>query len=136
MQKRILDVQRLRQIPRQFSWVDQRLTRNHLLEKSSAPSWGLYLLLVTVGDQQGLSYYSDRSIQRYLSLSEVELNQCREELQRHGFIAYEAPLYQVLDLEMHCGTRVPPPWPVGLRQEDGQSRSIGEVLQKMMGGVQ
>jgi hypothetical protein len=27
--------------------------------KACAPAWALYLVLVTVGDKQGLSYYSD-----------------------------------------------------------------------------
>lgn len=134
MQKRLLDAQRLRQMPRQFSWVDQRLTREHHLEHCSARSWGLYLLLVTVGDHQGLSYYSDRSVRQMLCLTGQELDSCRQELQREGVLAYESPLYQVLDLRPRfCGMTMP--LPDGDRQPDGQSRAIGEVLQKWMGGT-
>jgi hypothetical protein len=124
--------QRLRQLPRQFSWVDQRLVRDHLLERCPAPAWGLYLLLIAAGDAQGLSYYSDASIQRRLSLSITELTQARTQLQQQGFIAFEAPLYQVLDL---APQRLGPIFPAGSRSSDGQSRSIGEVLHQMLGGA-
>ena len=124
--------QRLRQLPRQFSWVDQRLVRDHLLERCPAPAWGLYLLLVAAGDAQGLSYYSDASVQRRLSLSVAELIQARTQLQQQGFIAYEAPLYQVLGL---TSQRTGPIFSSGARSPDGQARSIGEVLQQMLGGA-
>ena len=57
-------------------------------------------MLVTVGDEHGLSYYADRTLARLLSLSEEALGQARRELLAAGLIAYEAPLYQVLGLEV------------------------------------
>lgn len=133
MQKRLLDAQRLRQMPRQFSWIDQRLIRDRHIERCSARSWGLYLMLVSVGDAQGLSFYSDRSIQRLLSLTPQELAICREELQREKLLAYEAPLYQVLDLQPRfCGMSLP--LPSEQRMVDGESRTAGEVFQKWLGG--
>jgi hypothetical protein len=60
---------------------------------------GLYLLLVTVADSQGLSYYSDKTAARLLGLNEVDLRQARHNLVHAGLIAYQAPLYQVLSLE-------------------------------------
>ena len=53
--KRVLCPERLRQIPAQFSWVDHRLVREHYLERCDPPAMALYLFLVTVGDEQGLS---------------------------------------------------------------------------------
>lgn len=132
LHKHPLCPQRLRQLPLQFSWVDQRLVRDHLLERCPAPAWGLYLLLIAAGDAQGLSYYSDASIQRRLSLSLTELTQARTQLQQQGFIAYEAPLYQVLDL---APQRPAPIFPASARCSDGQVRSIGEVVQQMLGGL-
>lgn len=67
--------------------------------KASAPAWALYLVLVTVGDQQGLSYYSDRTLARLLSLSAEGLAEARRQLLAAEMIAYAAPLYQVLGLE-------------------------------------
>jgi hypothetical protein len=97
--KRLLCPQRLRRIPRQFSWIDQNLVREHYLERLSCEALALYLLLVTVADAQGLSYYSDRSVCRLLSLSSPVLEQARSALSRAGLIAYQAPLYQVLSLD-------------------------------------
>jgi hypothetical protein len=98
--KRLLCPQRVRRVPRQFSWIDQRLVRDgHISRCDGVQALGLYLLLVTVADSQGLSYYSDKTAARLLSLSEVELRQARANLLNAGLIAYQAPLYQVLSLE-------------------------------------
>jgi hypothetical protein len=59
----------------------------------------LYLLLVTVGDAEGLSYYSEAKIAELLSMSRDELIEARRQLMAAGLIAYERPLYQVLSLE-------------------------------------
>ena len=89
----------MRRVPPQFSWVDHRLVRGNYLMKASAPAWALYLVLVTVGDERGLSYYADRTLARLLSLHEESITEARRQLIEAGVIAYEAPLYQVLGLE-------------------------------------
>jgi hypothetical protein len=99
MQKHLIDPVRRRHVPRQFSWVDHRLIRGNHLPKASAPAWALYLVLVTAGDEQGLSYYADRTLTRLLHLSEEGLIEARRQLVQAGVIAYAAPLYQVLGLE-------------------------------------
>lgn len=75
------------------------MVRGHHLMKATAPAWALYLVLVTVGDEHGLSYYSERTLARLLSLSEPGVAEARRQLIQAGVIAYEAPLYQVLGLE-------------------------------------
>ena len=97
--KRVLCPERLRQIPAQFSWVDHRLVREHYLERCDPSAMALYLFLVTVGDERGLSYYSDATLVRCLSMSAVRLGQARGDLVRLGLIAYQRPLYQVLSLD-------------------------------------
>jgi hypothetical protein len=57
------------------------------------------LVLVTVGDEHGLSYYSDKTLVRLLKLSAEELSQARRELVMAEVLVYESPLYQVLSLE-------------------------------------
>ena len=99
IQKRLLNPQRCRRVPRQFSWVDQRLVRDSYLTRCSTQALALYLLLVTVADAQGLSYYSDKTITQWLSLDTHALNQARQQLLRLGLIAFERPLYQVLALD-------------------------------------
>ena len=67
--KRVLCPERLRQIPSQFSWVDHRLVRDHYLERCDTLAAALYLFLITVADEHGLSYYSDAALVRGLSMA-------------------------------------------------------------------
>ena len=61
MDKRPISPAKLRRVPQQFSWVDQRLVRERYIDQLSPPACALYLFLVTVADAQGLSFYADRS---------------------------------------------------------------------------
>jgi hypothetical protein len=97
--KRVLVRERVRRIPAQFSWLDQRLVRDRHIERCDSAACALYLFLVTVADAQGLSYYSEASITKRLSMEPARLAQARADLVRLGLIAYEAPLYQVLALD-------------------------------------
>ena len=56
-------------------------------------------MLVTVGDEHGLSYYSDATLGRLLSLPADEVAAARGQLVAAALIAHEAPLYQVLALD-------------------------------------
>ena len=56
-------------------------------------------MLVTVGDEHGLSYYGDGTLGRMLSLTDAEVAAARAQLVTADVIAYEKPLYQVLLLE-------------------------------------
>ena len=68
----------------------------------------MYLFLVSVGDEQGLSYYSDASVCSHLNFCGEQLRQARRQLLERTLIAWEAPLYQVLrvqasDKASRCG---------------------------------
>jgi hypothetical protein len=97
--KRVLCEQRLRHIPAQFSWIDQRLVFEGHLARCDAHAAALYLFLLTVADAQGLSYWGDARVMRMLSTTNARLARAREDLLRLGLIAYERPLYQVLALD-------------------------------------
>jgi hypothetical protein len=99
IEKHLLCPERVRRVPPHFSWVDHRLVRDHHLRRADAKAWALYLVLVTVGDEHGLSYYSDGSLGRLLSLPAAEVVAARGQLVAASLIAYEAPLYQVLALD-------------------------------------
>ena len=99
MHKRPISSAKLRQVPQQFSWVDQRLVRERYIDQLSPQACALYLLLVTVADAQGLSYYADPSLCQRLSLTSTELHQARQALITLGLVAYQRPLYQVLALD-------------------------------------
>jgi hypothetical protein len=89
----------LRRVPNQFSWVDQRLVREHWIDHLSHEACALYLFLVTVADAQGLSYYAEASLCHRLSMTSTELHQARQALIQRGLVAYQHPLYQVLALD-------------------------------------
>jgi len=99
MHKRPLSPSKLRRVPQQFSWVDQRLVRERYIDQLSPQACALYLFLVTVADVQGLSYYADPSLCQRLSLTGPELQQARQALITRGLVAYQRPLYQVLALD-------------------------------------
>lgn len=128
--KRPIRPDRLRQVPPSFSWLDHRLVRNNYLQGCDHSALALYLFLVTVGDAQGLSYYSDGSIGRYLNMTAQELAAARAQLQKADLIAYRKPLYQVLALEPDkvADSRSGKP--------QGQARSASEILGQIMPGGQ
>lgn len=121
MKKRVLNPQRLRKVPPQFSWIDHRLVREDYFLRCDHPAWALYLFLTSVADAQGLSYYSDASLMRRLQMDSLLLHASRQQLIGVGLIAYEKPLYQVLSLEPVSSARS------GLL-------SVGELLRRAMGG--
>jgi len=90
--------ERVRHLPHQFSWIDQRFVREHYIELCDHSTLALYLFLVTVSDAQGLSYYGDATLCERLNLPPEGLARARHWLQHLGLIAYEKPLYQVLPL--------------------------------------
>ena len=99
MHKRPISFPKLRTVPKQFSWVDQRLVRERYIDQLSPPACALYLFLVTVADAQGLSFYADLSLCQRLSLTSLALHQARQALIARGLVAYQRPLYQVLALD-------------------------------------
>jgi hypothetical protein len=112
MDKRPLSLAKLRRVPRQFSWVDQRLVRERYIDQLSHAACTLYLFLVTVADAQGLSYYADTSLCQRLSLTSTALHQARQALITRGLVAYQRPLYQVLALDAAPHEAMPSATPV------------------------
>jgi hypothetical protein len=99
MHKRPISFPKLRKVPKQFSWVDQRLVRDGYIEQLSHEACALYLFLVTVADAQGLSFYSELSLCRRLSMDHLALHRARQALIQCDLVAYDTPLYQVLALD-------------------------------------
>jgi hypothetical protein len=127
--KRILCPERLRQVPPQFSWIDHRLVRDKHIAGRSTEALALYLLLVTVADGQGLSYYSDAGIGRLLPLDGPALDRARQELIRAGLIGYEKPLYQVLSLDKSDSVTARFAETSGPR--GGAPQTLGQILQRL-----
>ena len=91
--------ERIRKVPKHFSWIDHRLVRDRHIENCSHASAALYLFLVTVGDAKGLSYYGEKSILKHLCMDQSVLEAARANLIKIGLIAWQKPLYQVLSLD-------------------------------------
>jgi hypothetical protein len=131
IKKRILCPERLRRIPGQFSWVDQRLVRDRYLQRCDHGALALYLVLVTVADAEGLSYYSDDTLQRLLNMEPAQLLSARHQLCQAGMLVYDKPLYQVLSLELPLeasGVREP-------AARSGQSMPVADILRRIVGGA-
>lgn len=113
-------------MPRQFSWIDQRLVRDRHIKGRTPQALALYLFLCTVADAQGASYYSDSTAAGMLGFCSTELRTARAELVAARLIAYSPPFYQVLSLEpAEVAAKEPEP-------RVGEERSIGEILRSMM----
>lgn len=157
IQKHPIRPDRIREIPKNFSWIDRRIIREKYLEKINVKATALYLVLVSVGDRYGLSYYSEPSLSRLLRLSRDHLHQARQELIDANLIAYEKPLYQVLCLERknlvllpissRKGTSSPPPAQTNQKtsrqgahsfpgKPSCETKSIAEVLNQIVKGDQ
>lgn len=129
--KRLLCPARVRRIPRQFSWVDQRLVRDEIIGRCGSDALALYLFLITVADAKGLSYYSDQAVVSRLSFDAGRLRKARRELMQVDLIAFEKPIYQVLGLDslrpLTPPNRTRSPCTTG-------PVAIGEILRRALGG--
>lgn len=117
VEKRILAPGHLRRLRDGFSWIDRRFVNEGVIERLSQAEILLYFFLVAVADRHGLSYWSDMRVAALLGLAAGELAGARRGLIEHGLVAYERPLYQVLDL--------PAP------KRTGEAASVGQILRQI-----
>lgn len=123
---------RVRKVPKSFSWIDHRLVSDRHIERCSHPAAALYLFLVCVGDDKGLSYYGDKSIMKKLSMDNRTLQDARSELIRNGLLAWQKPIYQVLCLvPAHLPARALQ-WQAGKHSGAGSAISLGDILKNTM----
>ncbi|MFO7558390.1 MAG: hypothetical protein R6X10_06135 [Desulfobacterales bacterium] len=114
---------RVRKVPKSFSWIDHRLVSDKYIDRFSHTAATLYLFLVCVADDKGLSYYGDQTIMGKLSMDLQTLQNARSALILHGLIAWQKPLYQVLCLE---------PVVVEQKRRQGTTMKLGDILKKAM----
>jgi hypothetical protein len=126
--KPILCPERLRHVPRQFSWIDQRLVRDRHIQGRSPQALALYLFLCTVADAQGASYYSDTTTGKLLSFSSAQLREARAELVSAGLVAHRPPFYQILSLEPKPAA----PPAAAAQPRTGEVRSAADILRAIM----
>ncbi len=126
--KPILCPERLRHVPRQFSWIDQRLVRDRHIQNRSPQALALYLFLCTVADAQGASYYSDSAVGKLLAFSSAQLREARAELIAAGLIAHQSPFYQILSLEPKPAAPLAPTPP----PRAGEVLTAADILRAIM----
>ena len=112
---------RVRKVPQSFSWIDHRLVRDGYIERCSHTAGLLYLFLVCVGDDKGLSYYGDHTLMKTLSMDQNLFEKARSDLVRMGLLAWQTPLYQVLSLE-----------PLEKSRRNGTSMMLGDILKNAL----
>lgn len=132
--KHVICPQRLRKVPKKFSWVDHRLVRDGYIKGVSHEALALYLFLVTVSDAEGLSYYSDGAIYEYLGMDANVLGRSRRELCSVEFIVYQRPLYQVLSIDKPFIPSVPAK--LSDSRRGSEALSIKDIFAKIAGGEQ
>lgn len=123
VQKHPIYPDRIRKVPKQFSWLDHRLVRDRHIDHCSHQAAALYLFLVTVADAKGLSYYSDHSLSKRLAMDQSTLTKARKELIRMDLIAYKSPLYQVLPLDIERQETT--------KRSTGQLHSLGQIFKQI-----
>jgi hypothetical protein len=90
---------RRRSIRGSFSWIDHCFLREGFDQGLSRLEKLLYFILVAVSNKDGVSFYSDARLAELLDIRfPHELEAARNELVARDLIAYEAGIYQVLDL--------------------------------------
>jgi len=114
----------VRTVPKSFSWIDHRLVSDRHIERCSHAAGILYLFLVCVSDEKGLSYYGDQAIAKKLSMDADTFEKVRSDLVHMGLVAWQKPLYQVLCLK-----------PVRQDRGRGSIMGLGDILKKAVEGA-
>jgi hypothetical protein len=90
---------RIRSICGSFSWIDHRFFRQGFDQGLTRMEKLLYLVLIAVSNQDGVSFYSDERLGEILDIRHRhELTGARDELVARDLIAFRDGVYQVLDL--------------------------------------
>lgn len=90
---------RIRKVPKSFSWIDHRLVREKHIDQCTHTQSASSMVLACAADSKGLSFYGDKAVMSRLSMDQDELDEARFGLIKHGLIAWQKPIYQVLGFD-------------------------------------
>ena len=96
--RRPISLERLRSIPRSFSWIDRDLLHHGWLSALSREELLLYFFLTLVAGPEGTSFWSHATIAKLLKLSLDEVLTALRGLIGKDLVAFSYPTYQVLSL--------------------------------------
>ena len=89
-------IRNVRKLPQRYGIIDQRIVSDGYLKRLPAEAVSLYVFLCVVADRAGRSWYSDgRLVQQIRTAS---LAGARRQLVDAGLIAWESPVYTVLEV--------------------------------------
>ena len=94
----ILCPDRVRRISGSFAFIEHRFLRDGFFASLDHHELLLYLLLVIVGDRNGMSFYSYDKICTLLRVSVDEYTLARNSLIEKDHIAFDGKFFQVLSL--------------------------------------
>jgi len=78
-----------------YSIVDHQLLHRGFFRRLSVQALALYLFLVVVSDQEGRSYYAEKTVMDILRLSGHGFTKALNELCTSGLIFYRRPYFWV-----------------------------------------
>jgi hypothetical protein len=100
--KRPIHPDRIRTIAGSFSWIEHHFVGGGFLRALSRDELLLYYFLVTVGDKNGVSFYSYDTICELLKMELDTYITARDCLIRRQMVAFENGVFQVLPLPGRC----------------------------------
>lgn len=90
--------ERLRSIPRSFSWIDRDLFHRGFLARLQPGEINLYFFLALVAGPEGTSFWSHGTIAKLLKVSVDEHLDLLRGLIQKDLVAFSYPTFQVLSL--------------------------------------
>ena len=121
MEKRILNQSRIRTVQGGFAFIPHRFLLDGFINHLEPGELLLYLFLILAADAQGVSYYGDPKICRLLKTDAAALAHDRQMLIDKDLIAYEFPIYQVLELPLAHAPTPPKATQVPVREKSVQA---------------
>jgi hypothetical protein len=102
--KRPIYPHHIRRITGSFSWIDHRFVGDGFLRALTRDELLLYYFLVTVGDKNGVSFYSYEKICALLKIGLDDYIDARDALIARDLIAFRGGVFQVLPLPKQCAS--------------------------------
>lgn len=138
MNQAVETVRSVRKLPRRYGIIDQRIVSEGYLKRLPAEAVSLYVFLCVVADRAGRSWYSDgRLVQQIRTAS---LAGARRQLVEDGLIAWEPPVYTILEVspvaasaEAVSSSVVQPPVEAERPATAEEIARLNEVFRKRMG---
>ena len=124
--KRPVCPDRIRKITGSFSWIDHHFVGGGFLRALSPGELLLYYFLVTVGDKNGVSFYSYDTICELLKMELDSYIRARDSLIRRHMIACRDGVFQVLPLPRRC-------LPVKVEKLEPGLHSLGAIFKHLDG---